>query len=92
VTVGLGRNVLGLTLLGLVTSHRAVLSSIRPYLRACKLLRKLSFPWWRRFESPRMCVVYVYERGKTFSLDMKGVGVQRSGSFHLKDRMPIVMP
>jgi hypothetical protein len=62
VTVGLGRNVLGLTLLGLVTSHQAVLSSIRPYLRACKLLRKLAFPWWRRFESPRMRVVYAYER------------------------------
>jgi hypothetical protein len=29
---------------------------------------------------------------KTSSPDMKDVGVQRSGSFHLEDTMTIVMP
>jgi hypothetical protein len=35
----------------LVTPCGAVLSSVHPYLRVCKLLRRLAFPQWRWFES-----------------------------------------
>jgi hypothetical protein len=63
-TVSSGPRVLGLMLLGLVTSRGVVLSSCHPYPRACKLLRCLAFPWCRRFKSSWLRVDYVYERGE----------------------------
>jgi hypothetical protein len=67
VTIRMGPRVVGLMLLVPVTSCGVVLSLVRPYPRACNLLRRLAFPWWGRFESSGLCVVYAYERGENLS-------------------------
>jgi hypothetical protein len=63
-TISPSPRVLGLTQLVPVTSCGTVLSLVHPYLRACKLLRWLAFPRWRRFESSGLRVVYACERGE----------------------------
>jgi hypothetical protein len=78
--------------LGPVMSHGTVLSSVHPYPRACKLLRRLPSPGGDGL-SPLGYVLFMRMKGeKTFSPDKKGIGVQRSRSFHLEDTMPIIMP
>jgi hypothetical protein len=53
-TVRLGPRALGPTLPGLVTLCGVVPSLVHPYPGVCKLLRRLAFPRWRRFESSWM--------------------------------------
>jgi hypothetical protein len=58
VTVRPGPRAFRQMLLGLVTPRGAVLSSVHPYPRVCKFLRRLAFPWRRRFESSGLRAIY----------------------------------
>jgi hypothetical protein len=61
-TVRPGPRVLGSTLSGRITPRGVVPSSDHPYLGMCKLLRRFTLPWWRRFESIGGHVIHVCER------------------------------
>jgi hypothetical protein len=83
---GVGPRTLGPMPPGLITPCGVVLSSYHPYPVACKLVRWLALPWWRRFESPGGIMLSMHVEGENhLSPNMKGFGVWCSGTFWTED-------